>query len=289
MEVVDLHLHSTASDGEATAAEVVRRAADAGVAAIALTDHDTVAGVAEATTTGAALGVRVVAGCEFSVEVWWGELHLLGYFLPADDPELNGFLTTQLDGRVTRAREIVQRLGRLGAPVSMEAVRRHAQGASIGRPHIARALVEAAFVDSINEAFDRYLADDGPACVPKALPKLEAVTDLVRRLGGVTSAAHLKERSTKKTLTRLREAGVDGVEVLHPAHDDDTVIRLDECSTALGLLKSGGSDWHGEGNATDTRRRIGGLRVPDVWFDALERLHRERLAAAADGSSNRGG
>ncbi len=289
MEVVDLHLHSTASDGDATAEQVVRCAADAGVAAIALTDHDTVAGVAEATTAGSALGVRVVAGCEFSVKAWWGELHLLGYFLPADHAELNGFLATQLDGRVTRAREIVQRLDRLGAPVSMESVRRHAQGVSIGRPHVARALVEAAFVDSISEAFDRYLSDDGPANVPKVLPELETVTDLVRRLGGVTSAAHLKERSTKKTLTRLLEAGVDGVEVLHPSHDDATVIRLDECSTALGLLKSGGSDWHGEGNANDTRRQIGGLRVPGVWLDALERLHRERLAAAADGSVNRDG
>jgi predicted metal-dependent phosphoesterase TrpH len=278
MEVVDLHLHSTASDGDATAEHVVKRAADAGVAVIALTDHDTVAGVAEATTAGAALGVRVVAGCEFSVKAWWGELHLLGFFLPAEDAELNGFLTTQLEGRLTRAQEIVQRLMGLGVPVSMESVQRHAKGTSIGRPHVARALVEEGFVGSMNEAFDRYLADDGPACVPKTLPSLETVTDLVRRLGGVTSAAHLKERSTKATLARLLEAGVDAVEVLHPSHDDATVFQLDEGSTALGLLKSGGSDWHGDGNSNDTRRRIGGLRVPDVWLDALDRLHRERIA-----------
>ena len=289
MEVVDLHLHSTASDGVATAAEVVRRAADAGVAAIALTDHDTVAGIDEAMTTGKAVGVRVVAGCEFSVNAWWGELHLLGYFVPIDHPDLIGFLSIQLEGRVTRAEEIVQRLDGLGARVSMEAVRKHAQGESIGRPHVARALVEAALVGSINEAFDRYLSDDGPAYVPKQLPELATVTALVKRLGGVTSAAHLKERSTKKTLRRLLQAGVDGVEVLHPSHDDATVIRLDEHSTELGLLKSGGSDWHGTGNASDARRYIGGLRVPGVWLDALERLHRERVATAVDARLERDG
>lgn len=289
MEVVDLHLHSTASDGEATAEQVVRRAADAGVAAIALTDHDTVAGLAEAISTGASAGVRVVAGCEFSVKAWWGELHLLGYCLPIDHPDLTDFLSIQLEGRIARAEEIVRRLDRLGAHVSMESVRKFARGESIGRPHVARALVEAAVVGSINEAFDRYLSDDGPACVPKVLPELETVTALVKRLGGVTSAAHLKERCTKKTLAHLLETGVDGVEVLHPSHDDATVIRLDERSTALGLLKSGGSDWHGEGKASDVRRQIGGLRVPGVWLDALERLHRERVAGAVNVSLGRDG
>ena len=277
--VVDLHLHSTASDGEATPGEVVRRAADAGVAAVALTDHDTLAGVSEAADVGASVGVRVVPGCEFSVKSWWGELHLLGYFLPADHPELNRFLVTQRDGRGKRAEEIVRRLSDLGVQISMESVRRHAGGGSIGRPHVARALVDAAKVASVNEAFDRYLSDDGPAYVPKPLPELEAVTSLVSRLGGVTSAAHLKERATLSTLSRLRQGGVDAVEVLHPSHDDGTVSRLRAWSADLDMLKSGGSDWHGDQGSPDHRRTIGALRVPGEWLEALERLHRERVGS----------
>lgn len=277
--VVDLHLHSTASDGEAAPGEVVRRAAGAGVAAVALTDHDTLAGVSEAADVGASLGVRVVPGCEFSVKWWWGELHLLGYFLPACHPELNRFLVTQRDGRVKRAEEIVRRLSDLGVPVSMESVRRHAGGGSIGRPHVARALVDAAKVASVKEAFDRYLSDDGPAYVPKSLPELEAVTSLVSRLGGVTSAAHLKDRATLSTLSRLRQGGVDAVEVLHPSHDDRTVSRLRAWSADLEMLKSGGSDWHGDQGSQGDRRTIGALRVPGEWLEAIERLHRERMGS----------
>ncbi len=277
--VGDLHLHSTASDGEAAPGEVVRRAAEAGVAAVALTDHDTLAGVSEAADVGASVGVRVVSGCEFSVKSWWGELHLLGYFLPAGHPELNRFLVTQRDGRVERAEEIVRRLSDLGVRVTMESVRRHAGGGSVGRPHVARALVDAAKVASVNQAFDRYLSDDGPAYVPKPLPELEAVTSLVSRLGGVTSAAHLKERATLSTLSRLRQGGVDAVEVLHPSHDDGTVSRLRAWSADLEMLKSGGSDWHGDHGSPDDRRTIGALRVPGEWLEALERLHRERVGS----------
>lgn len=277
--VVDLHLHSTASDGEATPGEVARRAAEAGLAAVALTDHDTLAGVSEAAGVGVSVGVRVVPGCEFSVKSWWGELHLLGYFLPADDPELNRFLVVQRDGRVERAEEIVRRLSDLGVRVSMESVRRHAAGGSIGRPHVARALVDAAKVASVNEAFDRYLSDDGPAYVPKPLPELEVVTALVSRLGGVTSAAHLKGRATLSTLSRLRQKGVDAVEVLHPSHDDGTVSRLRAWSAEVDMLKSGGSDWHGDQGSPDHRRTIGALGVPGEWLEALERLHRERVGS----------
>lgn len=277
-EAVDLHLHSTASDGTARPSDVIRRVAAAGLAAVALTDHDTLAGVPEAAAEGARLGVQVVAGCEFSVRAWWGELHLLGYFLPHGHAELDGFLTGQRRNRIARAEEIVHRLGQLGAPVSLASVQRHAGAASVGRPHVARALVEAEQVPTVNEAFDRYLADGRPAYVAKMLPELKTVTGLVRRLGGVTSAAHLKERAARKTLIRLREAGVDAVEVLHPAHDDGTVARLEAWADQLGLLKSGGSDWHGEEASLHPRRPLGALGVPDKWLHDLRRLHERRAA-----------
>jgi len=258
----------------------VRRAAAAGVATIALTDHDTLSGLAEAVVAGDAAGVRVITGCEFSVKVWWGELHLLGYFLPPDHPELNRFLAVQREGRVARAEQIVRRLADLGVHVSMEAVRHHAGGESVGRPHVARAMLDAGAATSVNNAFDRYLADNGPAYVPKPLPDLESVTALVRGVCGVTSAAHLKERATRKTLVRLQEAGVDAVEVLHPSHDDGTVSRLRAWSAEVGLLKTGGSDWHGDATVTGPRRAIGGLAVPKHWLEGLERLHHTRTARA---------
>ena len=276
MEVVDLHLHSTASDGEATPHDVARGAARAGISAIALTDHDTVAGIAEAIAAGAESRLRVVAGCEFSVAAWWGELHLLGYFLPTDDPELGQLFETQRSNRLGRAAEIVERLTGMGVTISLDSVTTQAGHAPIGRPHIARALVNSGEVASINEAFGRYLADGAPACVPKSLPDLQSVASLVRRLGGVTSAAHLKSRATLKTLRRLQQAGVDAVEVLHPAHDDDTVSRVQAYAQELGMLKTGGSDWHGDSALLDRRRVLGAQRVPVDWLDELERLHLER-------------
>jgi predicted metal-dependent phosphoesterase TrpH len=278
MEVVDLHLHSTASDGEATPGDVVRRAAAAGVATIALTDHDTLSGLAEAVAAGDTAALRVVPGCEFAVKVWWGELHLLGYFLPPDHPELNRFLAAQREGRIARAEQIVRRLAELRVHISLESVQHHAGGESVGRPHVARAMIDAGAATSVNDAFDRYLSDKGPAYVPKPLPELEFVTALVREACGVTSAAHLKERATRKTLVRLQQAGVDAVEVLHPSHDDETVSRLRAWSAQVGLLKSGGSDWHGDHAPTDARRAIGGLRVPKHWLEGLERLHHTRTA-----------
>jgi predicted metal-dependent phosphoesterase TrpH len=283
VEAVDLHLHSTASDGEAAPGDVARLAAAAGLSAIALTDHDTLAGVAEARDAATDAPLRVIAGCEFSVRAWWGELHLLGYFLPTDDDELANLLADQQTARSERATKMVARLEELGAAVSLDAVKEQAGRGSVGRPHVARALVQAGLASSVNDAFDRYLADGGPAFVPKPLAALESMTALVRRLGGVTSAAHLKERATRKTLSRLKDAGVDAVEVLHPSHDEGTASRISHWATEIGLLKSGGSDWHGRQDARPGRRSIGALRVPAEWLDRLEQLHGERIATVGSG------
>jgi predicted metal-dependent phosphoesterase TrpH len=272
--VVDLHVHTNASDGEQSPEVVVRCAVEAGVDAVAITDHDTVDGVAPAVEASAGKSVRVVAGCEFSVAVWWGELHLLGYFLPVDDLGLADFFQVQRERRANRAEETIERLARLGPAISMEAVVRQAGSAPIGRPHIARALVDCGRVGSVEEAFARYLADGGPACVPKVLPPLEMVVELVKRLGGVTSAAHLKERARRDTLSRLKELGVDGVEVLHPSHGEQTIVMLRRIAPELGMLTTGGSDWHG--TATDRRSAIGSPGAPLEWMQALEQLHRER-------------
>lgn len=273
-------MHSTASDGECAPAEVIRRAALAGVTAIALTDHDTVAGCAAAQAAGGERDVRVVAGCEFSVHAPWGEMHLLGYLLPVGAPALERFLATQRDHRGERMAEIVRRLRAAGAAVDLASVERIAGGGALGRPHAARALIEAGVVAGITEAFDRYLGWKRPAFVPKTLPGIEEVTGLVRGLGGVTSAAHLKDRATAGGLRRLHTAGVDAVEVSHPSHDETTRIRIEQLAGDLGLLTTGGSDFHGDATPADPDRiAIGDVVVPAEWLDRLDELHEERRPA----------
>ena len=276
---IDLHVHSTASDGTVAPADVARRAAVAGLTAFALTDHDTLAGVAEARAAGAGLGVRVVAGCEFSVDGPGGEMHLLGYFLPDSDSTVEGFLEDQRQKRVNRAALIVGRLNKLGIAVTLEQVREIAGNGAVGRPHVARAIVAAGAARDIGDAFDKYIGMGRPACVPKVLPKVTQVTALVRAAGGVTSAAHLKDRGVKPILQLLKQAGVDGVEVLHSSHDESTRKRLAKLSAELGLVPTGGSDWHGDFAVDRPAVGLGALDVPPAWLEQVERLHTERVSA----------
>lgn len=274
--MIDLHLHSTASDGEFPPDEVVRRAAKAGLTTIALTDHDTLAGVAVARRYAESAGVRVISGCEFSVEASWGEMHLLAFFLPDDDPAVQAFLSEQRSGRATRARAIVERLNALGVAITDEDVLAAAKGGAVGRPHVAQALITRGAAASIPEAFDRYLGWKRPAFVPKALPAVGVVTHLVRKAGGVTSAAHLKDRANRAALASLKAAGVDAVEAIHPAHDEATAGRIRRLAGELDLLLSGGSDWHGDGNGPPARAPLGSLDVPEEWLNAIEDLHTRR-------------
>lgn len=274
--VADLHAHSTASDGCQAPSEVVRQAALAGLPIMALTDHDSVAGVAEARAAGEALGVRVIAGCEFSVQGDWGEVHLLGYFLPDDDPRLTGELTRLRDLRADRGRAMVHAIQKLGLPIDQADVDREAGGGAVGRPHVARALVARKVVRSIDEAFDRLLGRGRPAYVGKVLPEMGAICSLIREVGGVSSLAHPKERATRQSLLGFQAMGLDGVEVLHPSHSGPVRAQIDRLAQDLGLLRTGGSDSHGEASASGNHNVIGGERIPLAWVDAAEHLARSR-------------
>ncbi|HJP56984.1 MAG TPA: PHP domain-containing protein [Gemmatimonadales bacterium] len=267
---VDLHLHSTASDGHLPPEGVVERAAAAGLAAMALTDHDTIAGVPAALEAGGRLGVRVIAGCEFSVSAPWGEMHLLGYFLPADSAELEAFLHRCRTDRIRRAQEMVSRLQALGVSVVFDDVLLAARGGALGRPHVARALVRAGAAADIHQAFDRFLGRGRPAYVDKILPALREVSELVHAVGGVVSAAHLKDRATRAVLERFRDDGLDAVEVRHPSHSPDQRARLTGLANALRLGRSGGSDWHGDAMTDGDHATIGSQQVPAEWLALLE-------------------
>jgi predicted metal-dependent phosphoesterase TrpH len=180
-------------------------------------------------------------------------------------------------------REIVRRLRASGAPVTLDLVLAEAGGDALGRPHAARALMRAGHVANLGEAFDRFLGRGRPAFVPKRLPALEDVTALVRRVAGVSSAAHLKGRATRAALERLRESGVDAIEVRHPVHDGDLTARLEALVPELGMLRSGGTDWHGEEEAAeDGRAPLGAITIPPAWVNALEALHRQRELESAE-------
>jgi hypothetical protein len=275
---VDLQVHSTASDGALPPAAVVRAAREAGLVAIALTDHDTVDGVAEAQAEGARVGVRVVPAVELSTMFEGDELHLLGLHLH-DLGVLREELAALRTERVTRAERMVAVLNQHGIPVTMEAVLREAAGGAVGRPHLARALMAGGWVREFREAFDRWIGFGRPAYVAKAEFHVADAIALVHRAGGLAVWAHPGEKATPARVARLAALGLDGVEALHPSHPPYLVTRLVATIEEAGLLPSGGSDWHG---APDGPRRLGGQLVPTVWLDWQDaRLAARRVAATA--------
>ncbi len=263
-------MHSSASDGSLAPEVVVERARGAGLAAIALTDHDTVAGVPAAVEAGRRLGLRVISGCEFSALAPWGEMHVLGYFLPHDSPVLESFLERCRADRVRRGREMVTRLQRLGVQVSFDDVLEEAAGGAVGRPHVARALARRGQVPEVDAAFDRWLGRGRPAFVDKVLPAFREIADLVHGVHGLVSVAHLKDRATRSFLERLKQEGLDAVETRHPSHDPDTRARLTDLALGLGLLRTGGSDWHGDPDDEDAHGTLGCQDVPADWLDRLD-------------------
>lgn len=250
----------------------MRRAAAAGLGAVALTDHDTLDGIPEAVQAGERAGVRVIPGCEFSVGVPWGEMHLLGYFLPTGWAPLDGLLRTSRADRERRGLEIASRLRAIGVPLPDQEVLREAGGGAVGRPHVARALCRLNLVATEQEAFDRYLGWGKPANVPKRLPLFRDVARVVHEAGGVVSAAHLKDRGSRNVLAQLRADGLDAVETRHPMHLPEVRARLTDFSRALGLGCTGGSDWHGDAPDLSPGGMLGGQEVPADWLDALESL-----------------
>ena len=265
-------MHSTASDGSLSPESVVGRALAARLGAIALTDHDTLAGVPAATEAGERLGLRVIGGCEFSASAPWGEMHVLGYFLPPESSELETFLERCRADRVRRGREMVTRLQALGVGLEFEDVLRESRGGAVGRPHVARAVVRRGGAADVGQAFDRYIGRGRPAFVDKVLPQFREITELVHGVRGIVSVAHIKERGTRSFLERLKHEGLDAIETRHPSHDLELRARLTDVALRLGLERTGGSDWHGDPEPGESHGALGSQDVPMEWLDRLEAL-----------------
>lgn len=239
---VDLHSHSTFSDGALEPTALVKLAARRGVTHLALTDHDTTAGLDEAHAAGDACGVTIVDGVEISA---WStrELHILGYFVDRDEPTLKARLEEQTTARVKRVHTIGARLAAIGKPIDVDAVLASADG-NVGRPHIARALLAAGWVKTMNEAFARYLGDGQVAYVPAGrLPVTEAI-DLIHGAGGAAVFAHPGVGGVDNQIEGFAAAGLDGIECHHPAHGAAKAQHYLAIARMFNLCETGGSDFH---------------------------------------------
>lgn len=272
---IDLHTHSAVSDGTDAPAVLVEHAAEARLDAIALTDHDTFDGVPEAQGAGARVGVVVLGGMEFSTRWDNHSVHLLAYGPRVDDPALSAELTRVREGRDGRVPAMIAKLADLGYPLTSDDVSAQAHGVSVGRPHLADAMVARGYVRDRDEAFARFLDDAGPAFVDRyATPLLEAV-GLVKRAGGVAVVAHPWGRGARgvlgeRVIVQLAEAGLDGLEVDHPDHDAAAREQLRGLAHRHGLLVTGGSDHHGTGKKHNPLGA--GLTDPLVFEEILRRI-----------------
>jgi hypothetical protein len=262
--LADFHLHSTASDGVHPPAWVARTAAANGVRTFALTDHDTTEGLAEARAEAGRLGLHLVTGIELSTDLGKADVHLLGFGFDAASKRLQEYLAWLRESRIGRAGNIVAALADMGAPIALERVFAIAGEASVGRPHVARALVEAGHVATVQEAFDRYLANGGPADIPRAkLTPAQAIAE-VHAAGGVVFAAHplFIGEDWEAALREFTSLGLDGVETFYKHYAPETVEAVGHAASRLGLAMSGGSDFHGLGNQDD--RAIGDIPFHDA-------------------------
>jgi hypothetical protein len=268
--VIDLHLHTTASDGRLTPRALVDRAAAAGVTVLAVTDHDTTAAVSAVRSAAAARGVVAVAGIEITAVDQGRDVHVLGYFLDHADAALAAFLAGQRELRLARIEAIAGRLAALGLQVDVtpliEASRR--AGGAVGRPHVARALVEAGHAVDAAEAFDRWLGEGRPAYVARRGAPPEEVIRLLHDAGGLASLAHPGRNARDARIAALRGAGLDAIEVYHPEHDAALVERYARLASDLDCLVTGGSDFHGDGHGGSP----GATPLPAAEWDRL--LHR---------------
>lgn len=274
---IDLHTHSTASDGMLEPDALVREAAARGVGLLAISDHDTTDGVDPGLSAAGRAGVEVWPAVELSCDVASGEVHMLGYFIDHRLGWLQSLLGRLRDGRARRAARMVERLAALGAPVDHQRVQALAGGGSVGRPHVARAMVEAGHVRTVSEAFDRFIGRHGPAYVERVKITPAQAVAVIRAAGGLAVLAHPGWSQQEGLIDDLAGAGLDGVEVYYPDHAPVQVEHLLGLARRHGLLVTGGTDFHGGGLATGVP--LGSQYVPEAVVAPLREAASARRPA----------
>ena len=289
MAEVDLHLHTTFSDGTLTPTEMVRLCAERGLRVICISDHDSTEGIREALEVGSEFPqLTIIPGIELSTDVPGSEIHVLGYFVDYEDAAFLEILQRFREGRQERARGMVRKLNEMGLEISWERVEEISGGGAIGRPHIAQAMVEAGYVEYPRDAFDRYIGRTGPAYVERMkLTPVEAVT-MLRDNGALPVMAHPTYSATKsdregvaqlrETLQELKTAGLVGMEVHYGDYTPEQVEYLTELAVELDLIQCGGSDYHASGNPGEPEP--GTVGPPMATVDALMALKGQQTSAS---------
>jgi predicted metal-dependent phosphoesterase TrpH len=285
---VDLHCHSTASDGTLPPAEVVRLARDSGLAGLSLTDHDTIGGIAEAAAEAEKLGLAFLPGIEISCEYPHpGTMHILGYGVDPASDALRSLTTQLLEGRDNRNPKIIDRLNEVGVSITMQEVEQEAKATAadskkpIGRPHIAAVLLRKGYVSSIKQAFDKYLAPGGLAYFDKERLTMRRAMEMIQESGGMPVLAHpIQLRTTndaelERVVKDLKDLGLVGLEVIHSDHDSALVEKYTRLADRYGLLKTGGSDFHGTNKKDIRLGNANGRRIPFAFMEALLKRHQE--------------
>ncbi|MEG4320758.1 MULTISPECIES: PHP domain-containing protein [unclassified Microcoleus] len=277
--MLELHCHTTYSDGTLTPAELVAAAASSGVRALAVTDHDTISGWDEAFAAAALHGIEIVPGLELSTVHNGRSLHILGFY--PDPNKLQTPLNARLEGRLRRSQEMVEKLAAMG--YAIELPKTSSPGMAPGRPHIASALVQAGYAKSSREAFDRWLGDDGPAYVHYEKFSIVEGINLLKSCGAVPVWAHpylFRGGAVEEVLKELVDAGLMGVEVYHPTHSSSQIHKLKQWCLDYGLLMTGGSDYHGPEEARNERKGIESTKL-NMLHVPLELLDPIKVAAAS--------
>jgi predicted metal-dependent phosphoesterase TrpH len=270
MDKIDLHTHTTASDGALSPTELVRRAAEVGIGTLGITDHDTTEGLEEAQDEARAHGIRIVPGVEFGADYRGNEVHMLGYFFDPHNPALLTTLADLREGRFGRARRMLEKLEPLGVRAPWERVIQIAGEAAPGRPHVAQALIEAGYAGTIDEVFERYLGHGKPGYVERTQLSPQDCIALVHQAGGVASLAHPTWLSEPvHLLSQLVEAGLDGIEVYYGTYDEATVGWLVSLARKFNLVPTGGTDFHGTPGLAHAD--LGSRSLPPECFVELER------------------
>lgn len=268
----DLHTHTTYSDGQMTPAALVEEAVWKGLCALSITDHDSIDGIEEAIRAGEEQLIEILPGIELSCEFEGREAHILGYDIEATS-NLSETILTLRQRRVERMEKMLQKLAPMGVHITIDEVRNEAQNRTIGRPHLARVMLRKGYISSIGQAFARYIGDDGPANVPKERLSVPEGIALIHEAGGVAVLAHPFISRLQDDIARFCAMGLEGVEVFHPDHTPENEAMLVALCTEMGMLITGGSDYHGTGYGG---RALGARFVPYEYIEPIRERARKR-------------
>ena len=274
---VDLHLHTTASDGVLSPSRTVRYAEGKGLKAIAITDHDTIDGNAEALKEGAKFDLEVIPGVEISAQFDLGSMHILGFFIDMGNKAMKERLSLLQETRAKRNPQIVEKLRALGVEISYDEVLQASGGGQVGRPHFAQVMLKKGYVNTMQEAFDRYLGNGAPAYVDKFRFNPEEAMGLIREARGISVLAHPftlhipSPHQLNALLAELVQLGLMGIEVYYPEHTDDQISLYKDLAEKHGLLVTGGSDYHGiEADKAESGIGLGDMRLSYSMVEAMK-------------------